>query len=277
MLEGARAHWRALTGFPDYKPQPVGIRELRRWISQFESSDRRWLYELVNHVTYLDERQVREALVQQNDALLQRLRRDAIDIEHVVYVQHDEPASSSGSMLNMLRDAANLERSGCRFVDGADGIALNAVTDELAKGAIVYVDDFLGTGNQFAASHKTISQAIVGTFAEFFVAPVICDEAVYRLGEIGVYPFPFIVHSRAERPLHDNAAILPPAAKQRLAALALDMDQAQGLGYKRLATMVVLYRNCPNTTPLLLRGNLGQSPRVGLFPRFADFPRPVFD
>jgi hypothetical protein len=39
-----------------------------------------------------------------------------------------------------------------------------------------------------------------------------------------------------------------------------------------LATMVVLYRNAPNSIPAVLRGSDKQAPFHGLFPRFKDLP-----
>ncbi len=38
------------------------------------------------------------------------------------------------------------------------------------------------------------------------------------------------------------------------------------LGYKELATMVVLYRNARNSVPAILRGSLNQKLFAGIFP-----------
>ena len=38
--------------------------------------------------------------------------------------------------------------------------------------------------------------------------------------------------------------------------------------------MVVLYRNAPNTVPVMLRGNVNQKPYFGIFPRTIDLPIP---
>ena len=47
-----------------------------------------------------------------------------------------------------------------------------------------------------------------------------------------------------------------------------------GLGYNQLATMVILYRNSPNTVPSVFRGSSNQAPFAGLFPSWKDLPIP---
>jgi len=44
------------------------------------------------------------------------------------------------------------------------------------------------------------------------------------------------------------------------------------LGYEGMATMVVLFRNSPNSIPAILRGSDKQTPFYGIFPRFKDLP-----
>src|SRR5579872_5766395 len=47
-----------------------------------------------------------------------------------------------------------------------------------------------------------------------------------------------------------------------------------GLGFGGLASVVVMYHNCPNNVPLILRGSLGQRTFRGILPRSSDLPRP---
>src|SRR5439155_23764590 len=117
--------------------------------------------------------------------------------------------SSSPVMLNLLRDAANLEKRGCKFVDGKDELGLMKAMTELGEGAIIYVDDFVGTGNQFCEARDFAAKNfVVNTFSEFLLVPAICEEAIYKLSERGIEAFAGHVHSKAERPLHANSGIL---------------------------------------------------------------------
>jgi hypothetical protein len=148
---------------------------------------------------------------------------------------------------------------------------LSKLTDQLGEGAIVYVDDFAGTGNQFCQVRDFFAQHIIGSFPEFFLLPCICEEALYELAKRGVEALKEYIHSKEDRPLHENSTALSPRIKTRLIELCNKIDPKGGLGYKKMATMVVIYRNAPTTVPLLFRGNLGQSPYRGIFPRTTDF------
>jgi hypothetical protein len=144
--------------------------------------------------------------------------------------------------------------------------------NEIGEGALIYVDDFLGTGNQFAKERDFVASTIVGTFSEFVLAPSICEEAIYEIGKRGVEAFTGHVHSKAERPLHANSAFFEREEKLRLEMVCKGINKNGSLGYKGLATMVVLYRNAPNTVPACLRGSLNQKPFKGIFPRTTDLP-----
>jgi hypothetical protein len=177
-------------------------------------------------------------------------------------------------MLALLRDAARLERSGARFLDGNNTIALSEVTAEVNSGALVFVDDFSGTGNQFVKSRNYSAQFVAGSFSEFFMSVVLCEEARDQIVEAGVVPITSIIHTIKDRPLRDESAFFSTSNRSRLLELGRVVDKKFSLGYKNLGTNIVLYRNAPNTTPLLLTGNIGQSPKFGVVPRSADL-RPV--
>ena len=174
-------------------------------------------------------------------------------------------------MLNILRDAAGLERRGCKFIDGRDSLRLNKITNEVGEGALIYVDDFVGTGNQFCEERDFAAQSVVGTFSEFLLVPSICEEAIYKIAERGVEAFAGHVHSKVWKcPLHANSNLLDSDSKERMLQICKGISPKMSLGYKGLATMVVLYRNAPNTVPALFRGNLNQKPFCGMFPRTTD-------
>lgn len=220
---------------------------------------------------YLSENETKERLVKFNDLLLRRLANSGIEPNKIIYVQVDEAGSSSPVMLNMLKEAARLERKRCRFVDSRDVLGLNKAANELGEGAIIYVDDFAGTGDQFCRSRDFVAQYIVGSFSEFLLLPVICEEAIYQLGKRGIEAVGQ-VHSKVERPLHENSYVLDFETKNRLTDICFAIDRKGGLGDRRLATTVVFYRNVPNSVPALLRGNVGQEPYVGVLPRTQDLP-----
>ena len=258
--------------FGDYEPQPVTFVGAQRWIRQFEKRDRRTAGILLENVFYLSEATTKRILVEQNQALMKRLADAGVPPKKLIYVQVDDAGSSSPEMLAMLRNAARLERLGCRFVDSRDSLGLNKVTNAVGEGALIYVDDFVGTGDQFCGARDFAVKSVVGTFSEFLLAPSICEEAIYQIAARGIEAFAGHVHSKAERPLHDNSNVLDSDAKERIRVKCKEISPKMGLGYRELATMVVLYRNAPNSVPAVFRGNLNQKPFAGIFPRTTDLP-----
>lgn len=262
------AAWR----FRGYKPQHVTLQSVNKWLCQFSKTDRKVLRLLLSKVIYIAEKAAENTLVKLNQNLLKRFADAGIASNKIVYISIGGAASSSFVMLSMLRDAARLERQQCHFVNSEDAIRLNKVTNKLGEGAIVYVDDFIGTGKQFWRSRNFVAEYVVGNFAEFLLAPCICEEAVEKLNERGVEPITDFIHLKVDRPLHFNSNTFDDRIKQQLIGLCLKIHPKEGLGFKKLATMVVFYRNSPNTMPLLLRGSLYQKPYVGVFPRTTDLP-----
>lgn len=268
---------KAALRFRDYKPRPLTFLSARRWVLQFDKEVQTDALTLLDNVIYLSESDTKRILVEQNEALMKRLADAGLPAKKLIYVQIHDPGSSSPVMLNLLRDACNLERRGCRFMDSRTPLALSKLMNELGEGALIYIDDFVGTGNQFCEARDfAMKNTAITTFSEFLLVPSICEEAIYQIAARGIEAFAGHVHSKAERPLHDNSHILHPEAKERLRQVCKGISPRMSLGYKDLATMVVLYRNAPNSVPAMLRGNLNQAPIRGIFPRASDLPLKKF-
>ena len=214
--------------FRGYKPQPISILATARWIKQFDRKNRKLAIRLLQNVIYLPEKQTRKILVDQNAALVKRLNAAGLPSKNLIYVQIDDAGSSSPVMLNILRDAAQLERSGCRFVDAHDSLRLNEIMNEIGEGALIYVDDFVGTGNQFCKERDFVARHFVGTFSEFLLVPSICEEATYELGKRGIEAFAGHVHSKAERPLHPNSSIFSQAEKDEISEVCRSINRRFG-------------------------------------------------
>ena len=239
---------------------------------QFPAEFRSDLIRLAANIRFISEQETIGSLVELNRGVLRALEADKVAIDRVIYMTTDSAGSSSGVMLNLLRDRGNLEQRGARFLHSQDANGIRKTTMELEFGAIVYVDDFAGTGKQFTRSREAVTDEVVGAFSEFFLLPCICEEAHAKIGALGVEPTASYVHTRSERPLLDESEFLSSERRQAFLALCGDHwgPARRFLGFKRLATNVVLYRSAPNTTPLIFRGHRGQEPLHGIVPRFDD-------
>ena len=258
-----------------YKPQPITPSGVLRWVRQFPIDLQIELVKLAANLRFLSETETTSWLVGLNNGVLERLRDDDIDISSVIYVSTDTPGSSSGVMLNLVRDHANLERRRAIFLHHTEAGKIQKTTMRLKRGAIVYVDDFAGTGKQFMRSRKNVAEYVVGAFSEFLLLPCICEEAKERIEQAGVETQSGFVHHRSERPLLNGSDLLDRNAREEIIALSEEQwGRRVALGFDGLATNVIIYRNSPNTTPLLFRGHIGQEPRLGIVPRFDERSKP---
>ena len=245
---------------------------LIQWSNQFPKEYRSELIYLVSKICFISEKETIRWLVSLNERVLEALKSDGVPVENIIYITTDIAGSSSGVMLNLLKTRAKLERLGVRFLHSGEGEAIQKATKDLEFGAIIYIDDFAGTGKQFARSRTRAAEYIVGNFSEFFIVPCICEEALQKCGEIGVQAESGFVHKMCHRPLREGSNILTRERSLRLTKLCKENfgKRTIAMGFGGLATNVVFYLNAPNTTPLLFRGNLHQQPLRGILPRFDD-------
>ncbi len=267
-----RAYWR----LREYKASKVTLPGIRRWVKQFPSEHRADLIRLAANLRFISERDVIRSLIQLNGQILRALSADGVLLDSVIYITTDKPGSSSEIMLGLLRDHGNLERQKATFLHSSNGIGIRETTAALDVYAIIYVDDFAGTGKQFVRSRRAVARFARGSFSEWLLLPCICEEALSRVKNLGVEPRAGLIHRCSERPLREECHFLTQEERERLVDLSTERlgRPKVSLGFDGLATNVILYRNAPNTTPLIFRGNLGQKPLHGVVPRFDDLEIP---
>jgi len=260
-----------------YNQNKISLASIYNWLCQFQENDREMIVLLFSYIRFYSQEKITQILLKQNENLLQKMKKNGIEPDHIIYITVDEPASSSHLMLNLLRDAGHLQRLRVHFMDSKNILGIIQKTNELGSGAIVYVDDFAGTGNQFLNSRKDIADGVplIGQFPEFFLVPAICIEAHMQITKAGVEVIADHIHNYSDRPLHSSCVRLKEDVKNRLIEIAKEIDKGAPLGYRDLASMVVFYRNSPNSLPSIFRGNVGQDISKGIFPRNTDFHRCV--
>ncbi len=241
-------------------------------MGQFEGKDRRIAGRLLDNVVYFSEDRTKRTLIRLNDALLKRLADDGFPAKKIIYVSFDQTASSSHMMLGMLRDNSALLQRGCNLCDSKNIRELKALTDRLEDAAIVYVDDFIGSGRQFCASRDFTMQHIFANVSEFMLAPSVCEEGRSALEDRGIEIVADQIHLKAERALLEDCKLMNAEDRARAIELCQNINPKMALGVDGMATMVVFYRNSPNQIPALLRGNKNLKPFRGLFPRTTDLP-----
>jgi hypothetical protein len=270
MFPYARIFWKILFQFREYKPKAVNLLSVWEWLSQFPKPWRRHLFLLLDKIDFISEKEAIRNLIELNNNIIKRLEVEGVRFDRIIYIASDTAASSSHIMLGLLRDNENLERKGAKLISSRDAHFIQEITSQIGTGAIIYVDDFAGTGKQFTRNRKWSAQFIFGAFSEFFLAPVICEEAFHRIEDVGVVPITNNIYKINQRPLHSDCRMLSDSDRSGIVELCMKINPKEGLGFNKLATMIVFYRNAPNTTPLIFRGSLKQSPYKGIFPRTDD-------
>jgi hypothetical protein len=104
--------------------------------------------------------------------------------------------------------------------------------------------------------------------------PAACEEGLLMLGKRNITPLSGYIHSKADRPLHNNSTIFDKRIKNRLIDLCKMINPDLGVGFMGGATMIVFYKNAPDNIPIIFRGSDQQKPFVGVFPRTTDLPLP---
>ena len=137
MLQSIIAGCVAAARFRGYRPKPVSVAGVIRWLRQYAPRDRSLLRRALRAIIFISERETRDYLVSLNARLLKRLSKSGIAPDHIIYIQIDDAGSSSPVMLNMLKEAAVLERQGFVFLDSRDTQGIHNTTNTLGGGAIV--------------------------------------------------------------------------------------------------------------------------------------------
>jgi len=258
-----------------YAHKKINFKAILAWLNQFPETEKLEILDLLFHIHYYSEKEVKEILCKHNEKVLNKLHQDGVTDDHIIYITIGDPGSSTHIMLNLLRDGANLERRKVHLIDSKDIIKLAKLTNELGNGAVIYIDDFAGTGNQFISSREYITKNVplLNQFSEFFLVPCICEEAFKIISKASVEVVSNYIHAKNDRLLHPDSILLNKDIKLRIVELSSEIDTGAPLGYKGLASMVVFFRNAPNGLPPLFRGNVGQDKKTGIFPRSTDLVR----
>ncbi len=256
----------------DYRQQEITLARCYDWLRQFPTDIQYELSSLLGKIFYFSEKDVRQVLRDLHENLINRLSKEGIPPESIIYVTLDDPGSSSHLMFNLLRDETNFERRGFRLCDHKNVADFVNLTTQLGSGAIVYVDDFSASGKQFLKSRNHIAQQtpLIGSFSEFFLLPCICSEAHAAISKVGVSIETEKIHHISDRPLHPDNRASRSQLMQSITEECRKIDPDSPIGFDGLATMIVLFTNTPNTTPKIFRGFAGQQPKYGIIPRAKD-------
>jgi hypothetical protein len=255
-----------------YKGRRIGIEEVRHWLVQFGSNvDQRLMFKLLARVKFFEEDQIRQRLA----TLQQMIGRDvAFRYEGKVPRLRDILVSFLGSPGKSGFQYAKLYGEENRIyyenIDEPAHAVKGARNDNSCK-ALVFVDDFVGTGRSAIESLLKMREELLDVANTRAIPIFLCAIAGFQQGanaveqELGRRGVP--IHVRIAEPLVDadrafsnENGIFSDAdecekAKRLASDLGARLEPKHPLGYGDSEALVVFERSCPNNTLPVIWGS----------------------
>jgi hypothetical protein len=226
------------------------------WLSQFHEADRDVAARLLDAVEFISAEQVHDAF----RSLLGRLpgwhrnpeKRDG----RFAFVAFSSSAGESGdNMLHQFRMATNLNR---REFDplfiGRSDLARSGLG---ADDTVVFVDDFVGTGNQAVTAWQTMFQELTGAIGNVYLMTV----GAFRMGSERIRNetrMQLLAHRSLgfrDSLFHNDCKHFTAHEKNRILHFCRIASPTQPRGFGDCALVIVLYYQCPNNCLAVLHAS----------------------
>jgi AAA+ ATPase superfamily predicted ATPase len=254
-----------------YKGSKIGTDDVRGWLAQFGSAvDQRLMLSLLRNLRFYSEDLIRAKLRDAHGivsrGLVQRLEHRQRKRDDIVVSYLDRVSKSGCRTAQLYLDENEI------YVDNM--LEKGSLTEEIKKfpscKALVFVDDFVGTGNSASEYLTEISEQIkeiARTRTVFFLAIAgfadgkkRIQETAKKLGiDLAVHLCDILDHR--DRCFEESSTIYPNNEERiRARAIAYEfgskLEKNAPLGYGSSQAAVVFAYNCPNNTlPILWSGN----------------------
>jgi len=170
-----------------YRGQPITEDKVRAWLSQFDGAKaQRLMFTILEHLNFVGLRRMREAMAAAQDTVKRnlrgirrevtaerRLRRDDIVVSYL------DASGKSGSRLAKMYAEEN--RIYQDFV--VDKAQLSSALRRDAVRALVFVDDFIGSGNSATSNLRTLEEEVGELLRESGIPMFLVAIAGFELGK----------------------------------------------------------------------------------------------
>lgn len=252
-----------------YKGQAINEDKIRAWLEQFgRIQDQRLMFNLLCGLRFYTHQYVRAKMQEIYDivkrGLIRTVEKGKIKRSDILVSYLGGPAKSGSHFAKIFADEAKI------YVDNVvekNGI-VPAVENNNEIKAIVFIDDFVGTGNSASEYLIALDQEIIDTInknelAVFFITIVAFEEGWKKLEKIAdKLKFNINLHCcellDASSKCFNERSILFPDSKSRENASKIarhwgaQLEKKCPLGFGDLEMAIVFERSCPNNTlPIL--------------------------
>ena len=256
-----------------YRGQRVTESSVRRWLSQFgESSDQRLMLKLLSHLQFYTSDLVRGKMKEAHGIVSRSLERRSLGERRkrsdIIVSYVDGPAKSGAHFARLYADENEV------YFDNVVeyGRIAKALAEKQGRQALVFVDDFMGTGTaaseyfrRLVADYGRDIQSHIqrSNLRLFFVVVCAFEKAQMKLdGVVEELNLPLQVHicdslDESARCFSDRSSIFPePALRERARQIAYlhgaRLENHAPLGYGDCQATLVFESNCPNNSlPIL--------------------------
>jgi hypothetical protein len=262
-----------LRRFGSYQPQGVDRERIRIWLRQFQSEDFDLILRVLENVEFYDLARLHELLRALHKAIRTQAHSDGFrNLENLVFVPIGETAESGQEIIRRYRNVNRTINAKAKLAQVIELPKLLYEADKTGeKLALVFLDDFIGTGKKVSDYWKQVlSHHIYPNRTMYVGTAVACNIGLRRVeDETPLHVIP--VHIVRDRHLINETNQFTPAEKYRIRSYCDEVGNPP-LGIGSLGVMVAFAHGCPNNTLSILRGSKLQRHRRGILPRFEDIP-----
>lgn len=242
----------------------IRVKDFEKWLDQFDESDREIIHKLLPYYQYFSSEKVFELL----NLLYKKLVDDFnIKTETTVFVPVGYIAKSGAAISYFFRRENDLPEE--------NFIALNDLTPEVFHRVknIVFLDDFIGTGNYLESIKKDFVQKLSQPISErinfIFACVVGYQQGIEKISDENFKGCVAQLITYNDQPLHPNSNIFSDSEKTTISNVLLKYNMKihpkRPYGYGDLQGLVSFFFATPNNTlPIFWASEHGWYP---LFPR----------
>jgi hypothetical protein len=224
------------------------------WFARFSAKDHRVARRFLAAIRFFNASVIHNTLVRESNRVMERLEQAGVAPREILVVQVDAVGSSAARAVTTFRRNARAGKE-CNYCMAEDVVGMLDLTATQKIRAVVYVDDYIGTGAQLEEARTCVTSAIGVSVPEYVISVIILEEAKLALDRECTIRHGYI-HLRSERPLLPECKAFTQAARQTLTGVSAGFDAGLVLGFGGCASMVVLADDVPDNAPALLREGL---------------------
>ena len=256
--------------FSDYQPVSGGVMQphIMRWLGQFENQHMSLALKVARSILYFGSHSIDNQLRALGLMIRRNIQRERMRLSNVLYVPVGSVGESGLDIARRYRYVNGMQRRRDQFVHSVELPQKLFETDEKM---VVFLDDFIGTGNQICNFWHQVASQIVPEYIPICLGVVAgYHDGIKRVEE--ECPFTvFVVHELGRRHrLLDARNEMFTDEEREIFRNYCEQWGNTPFGFGDVGALVSFFHGTPNNTPSLIRGSKKQRPRRGLLPGWSD-------